>query len=105
MLQGHPHFASRGGGADKDTPDPPPSKSLLLLGGVDPPPSKSALLLGGVDPPPSKSALLLGGSGPNTSQISMKSYPNRRFHGKCVMFCGVTVAGGGVWPQNITYLP
>ena len=43
---------------------PPPSKSLLLLGGSDPPPSKSVLLLGGVDPPPSKSVLLLGGVDP-----------------------------------------
>ena len=90
-LDRAPALRFQGGGPDKDTPDLPPSKSLLLLGGVD--------------PPPSKSALLLEGSGPNTSQISMKSYPNRRFHGKCMMFCGVTVADGGVWPQNITYFP
>ena len=30
-----------------EVPDPPPSKSVLLLGGVDPPPGKSVLPLGG----------------------------------------------------------
>ena len=43
---------------------PPPSKSLLLLGGSDPPPSKSVLLLGGVDPPPRKSDVLIWGPPP-----------------------------------------
>ena len=35
-----------GGGLNRDTPDPPPRKTKLLLGGVDPPPRKTKLLLG-----------------------------------------------------------
>ena len=56
-------FAPRGGGPNKDTPDPPPRMTKLLLGGVDPPPRKTSLPLGGVDPPPRKTTLPLGGGG------------------------------------------
>ena len=64
LREGRVHFAPRGGAPNKNTPDPPPRMTKLLLGGVDPPPRKTGLPLGGVDPPPRKTSLPLGGVDP-----------------------------------------
>ena len=65
------HIAPGGGAPNKNTPDPPPRMTKLLLGGVDPPPRKTGLPLGGVDPPPRKTALPLGGEG---GQIFLRAF-------------------------------
>ena len=59
--------APRGGAQGEDIESPPPSSSVLQLGGPDPPPSSSVLQLGGLDPPPSSSVLQLGGRDPPPS--------------------------------------
>ena len=71
-------IAPGGGALNKDTPDHPPSKPVVLLGGSDPPPSKHLLLLGGSDPPPSNTCqVLLGG---HTTQTKIFSAPSARLN-------------------------
>ena len=53
---GRVDIAPGGGAPNKNTPDPPPRMTKLLLGGVDPPPRKTSLPLGGVAPPPRKTS-------------------------------------------------
>ena len=46
---------------------PPPSLTLLTLGGLDPPPSMNILALGGLDPPPSMTASVGSSSQPHST--------------------------------------
>ena len=62
-LLGRVDIAPGGGAPNKNTPDPPPRMTKLLLGGVDPPPRKTSLPLGGVDPPLERPPCLWGGEG------------------------------------------
>ena len=65
--QGRANIAPRGGAARKDMAYPPPSLTLLTLGGLDPPPSMNILALGGLDPPPSMTASVGSSSQPHST--------------------------------------